>query len=387
MHIEILNAESLPEYSIKELNAAIGHLLDRGFAPRFLLKASVSKPQVKKGHLWMSLCEGESSINAVVWASQLGKLSYKPSDGDGVLIIGKLNFWTSRATITVNVLNIKPSLTTVIRQFEIVKTKLLKEKVIDESRRRTLPSYPESIAILTSVPSSALADMLTTAKERWPLSKLIIVPCPVQGDVSNKITTLLRYLSTVHTQLKIDVVVIARGGGNREDLILFDNENLCREIAGFPVPIVTGIGHEDDTTVADLVADYRASTPTAAIVSVLPSRDSAFMDLSQRKHRMNNYFKWIIKQAKQKLETNRKLLSSLAPSSIFQRKHNQLTQRIQLLEAFSPKKWLSRGFSIVQNKNGKLVKSLKDVSLESDLTITVVDGLIEAKTKTIFPNN
>ena len=111
----MLNADPIPTYSVGELNAAIGSLLERGFAPRFLVDASVSRPQLKKGHLWLTLTDGDASISAVVWASRRQQLSYQPKDGDGVTVVGKLNFWEARANLTVQALDIRPSLATVLR--------------------------------------------------------------------------------------------------------------------------------------------------------------------------------------------------------------------------------------------------------------------------------
>ena len=116
-----MTLDSLPNYSVLELNEAIGSLLERGFAPRFILNASISKAQLKKGHLWLTLSDGKASVSAVIWASQLQKLDFQPVEGDGVVIIGKLNFWAVRANLVVQVLNIRPSISTVLRQFEIVR--------------------------------------------------------------------------------------------------------------------------------------------------------------------------------------------------------------------------------------------------------------------------
>ncbi|MFL0773817.1 MAG: exodeoxyribonuclease VII large subunit, partial [Prochlorococcus sp.] len=205
-----MNAESLPQFTVRDLNATIGNLLERGFAPRFLVQASVSKPQLKKGHLWMTLTDGEVSITAVAWASTLRQLSYRPDDGDGVTIVGKLNFWAARANLAVQVLDMRPSLTTVLRQFESVRALLERDGVIDEHRKRPLPAYPGCIGILTSVPSSALADMLRTARERWPTTRLLIIPIPVQGAVAARIQEVLSRLADLHQELNLDAIVVAR---------------------------------------------------------------------------------------------------------------------------------------------------------------------------------
>ena len=115
-----MTADAPPTYSVRELNTAIGSLLERGFAPRFLVQATASKPQVKKGHLWLTLTDGEASITAVAWASKLKQLDYVPADGEGVTVVGKLNFWAALATLAVQVLYLRPSLNTVLRRFEAV---------------------------------------------------------------------------------------------------------------------------------------------------------------------------------------------------------------------------------------------------------------------------
>ena len=148
----------LPAYSVSELNEAIGVLLERGFAPRFWWMAPLSN-QFSKGHLWFSLSDGDASIQAVAWASTVARLSFRPSDGDGVRVVGKLNFWGARASLSVQALDIRPSLSTVLRRFEQVKQQLESEGLLDPAQRRPLPQRPGCIAILTSVPSSALADL------------------------------------------------------------------------------------------------------------------------------------------------------------------------------------------------------------------------------------
>ncbi len=380
-------SESLPNYSVRELNVAIGTLLERGFAPRFLVQASVSKPQVKKGHLWLTLSDGDASISAVVWASQLQKMSYRPAEGDGVTVVGKLNFWATRASLSVQVLDIRPSLSTVLRQFELVRNLLAHEGLINSARQRALPSHPGVIAILTSVPSSALADMLRTAKERWPMTRLLIIPIPVQGDVAIHLQSVLKRLASQHQRLELDAIVLARGGGNREDLMLFDDEGLCRELATFPIPVVTGIGHEDDLTVADLVSDHRAATPTAAMVALLPSREAAKGKIMQIQQRLEDHWHWLLERQRRLLADRRTKLASQEPLLRIQSQRHQLNQRLQLLKALSPQRILSRGFAIVANSKGEALRSIDDVVVQEKLTIQLSDGQIESTADSIHINS
>ena len=378
-----MSAESIPTYSVRELNNAIGVLLERGFAPRFVIPATASRPQVKKGHLWLTLSDGEASITAVAWASKLKQLDFVPADGDGVTVIGKLNFWSARASLAVQVLDIRPSLTTVLRRFETVKAQLLEEGIIDPSRRRTLPPYPKRIAVLTSVPSSALADMLRTAEERWPLSELVVVPIPVQGDVAPIICGVLSRLAQQHQQLGLDAIVIARGGGSREDLMVFDDADVCRSLATFPLPVVTGIGHEDDLTVADLVADHRTATPTAAMVTLMPSKESARQTIIQRRNRLSESKRWRLEQASARLKDRQLLLQALRPAVGVQRRRDQWQQRQQLLCALSPQRWLNRGFAMLNTTKGHPLQSVYDISPNEQVQIRLKDGVIQAVAKTI----
>ena len=379
-------ANAIPSYSVKELNSAVGSLLERGFAPRFLVQGSASRPQVKKGHLWMNLTDGEATITVVCWASRLNQLDYVPADGDGITVVGKLNFWAARASLAVQAIDIRPSLSTVERRFEAVKALLASEGLIDPAARRHLPLVPTRIALLTSVPSSALADMLRTARERWPLAELLIVPIPVQGSVAPQICAALEQLNQVQPQLKLDALVLARGGGSREDLMVFDDEQVCRAIASFCCPVVTGLGHEDDLTVADLVADHRAATPTAAIVSLFPSRDSALQTVRQQRLQLVQQQQWRFKRERERLRQRHQLLQSVQPQTVLQRSRLQLDQRQQLLKALSPDRWLRRGFAKVMQLNGTVLESVSEAKPNDDLVIQLRDGQIGVTVQSVQAN-
>ena len=382
-----MSAERIPTFSVAELNSAVGNLLERGFAPRFLVEATVSRPQLKKGHLWFTLTDGEASISAVAWASQLRQLRHRPEDGDGVTVVGKLNFWTARASLNVQVLDIRPSLSTVLRQFELVRRRLEEAGLIDIARRRPLPRQPQNLAVLTSVPSSALADMLRTATERWPLTRLLVVPIPVQGSVATRIREVLGRLAKEAGSLGLDALVLARGGGSREDLAVFDDEDLCRDLAAFPVPVVTGLGHEDDLTVADLIADHRAATPTAAIVALLPDRHVALRELQQQRQRLRDLRSRWLERQHQRLLDRRQALALLTPQRRLQHLRQQLEQRRALLRALSPQRWLKQGLALVSNAQGMAIDGVKGVRKKDTLTLSFHDGSIETVVTQVRPQN
>ena len=368
----------LPAYSVQELNDSIGVLLERGFAPRFLVDGAVLKPVLKKGHLWFTLTDGDASITAVVWASTLKRLSFRPDDGDGVRVVGKLNFWAARASISVQVLDLRPSLTTVMRRFESVRQTLEAEDLLNPALKRPLPAQPRCIALLTSVPSSALADLLRTAAQRWPACSLRVVPIPVQGDVEPKICDVFDQLQTQWARLGIEAVVLARGGGSREDLSVFDGEQLARRLLRCPVPVVSGIGHEDDITIADLVADWRAATPTAAIVALLPDRKEQLRLLEQRGQHWRQSVHLRLQKLREQLhaELQQKRRRALLHQSL-ERRRWRLRGQGQLVTALSPKRLLRRGYCLLQDSEGSMVRSGSHLNRGDTLSAQLSDGVLQ----------
>ncbi len=379
-------SEGIPRYSVRELNEAIGALLERGFAPRFLVEATVSRPQRKKGHLWLTLSDGEASIAAVAWASTIERLSYLPEEGDGVLVVGKLNFWAARASLTVQVLDLRPGLTTVMRQFERVRAQLEPEGLFALERKRPLPALPRRIALLTSVPSSALADMLRTARERWPATGLLVVPIPVQGPVEGQIVAALAEIAARAEALEIDTVVLARGGGSREDLAVFDGVALARALGAMPVPVVCGLGHEDDTTIADLVADHRAATPTAAIVALLPDRQLARQEIGRSRAHLQRTLSLRLAAARQRLGQQRSQLTACHPIRLLEQQRRWLAQQRLLLQALSPQHLLARGFSLLRDGRGQLVRSLAQLQPGDPLELQLADGRVRARVQDLLPD-
>ena len=346
----------LPAYSVSELNEAIGVLLERGFAPRFLVDGAVVKPVLKKAISGSASAMGMPRSKPLLGPPPWPGSAFAPR-WDGVRVVGKLNFWGARASLSVQALDIRPSLSTVLRRFEQVKQQLESEGLLDPAQRRPLPQRPSCIAILTSVPSSALADLLRTANQRWPACALRVVAIPVQGDVEERICAVLDQLEAQWQSLGIEAVVLARGGGSREDLSVFDGEQLARALLRCPVPVVSGIGHEDDVTIADLAADYRAATPTAAMVALLPDREQEQRLLDER----GLHWRSRIQQRLLRLhrdwdpEIRKQQLHSLLQRNL-ERRQWQLQGQRQLLAALSPQRLLQRGYCLLRNRQGVLLR-------------------------------
>lgn len=375
----------LPRFDVQELNEAIGTLLERGFAPRFLVEATISRPQLRKGHLWLTLTDGQASVPAVIWASQLARLRFVPEEGDGVVVVGKLNFWAAQARLTVQILDVRPSLSAVLRQFERVRALLEPLGLFAIERKRPLPAWPRRIALLTAVPSSALADMLRTAQERWPATAVLVVPIPVQGAVEERICEAITRLGERAGPLAIDALVLARGGGSREDLAVFDGEALARSIAGCPVPVVCGLGHEDDTTIADLVADYRAATPTAALVALLPDRGAVMSQLELSRRHLHQLVALRLQRASDNLQRQRQRLGDLHPRLLLERERQRIAQQRRLLQALSPIHLLERGFTLLRGPQGRLIRTVRELSPGDSIAVELRDGSLLARVEKLQP--
>jgi exodeoxyribonuclease VII large subunit len=379
--------QQLPRFSVQELNEAIGNLLERGFAPRFLVDATVSRPQLRKGHLWLTLTDGQASVPAVIWASQLPKLPFLPEEGDGVVVVGRLNFWTAQARLTIQIVDLRPSLTAVLRQFERVRALLAPEGLFEPERKRPLPAWPARIALLTAVPSSALADMLRTARERWPATNVLVVPIPVQGPVETTICRAIERLGEQADTLQLEALVLARGGGSREDLAVFDGETLARCLAASPLPVVCGLGHEDDTTIADLVADYRAATPTAAVVALLPDRQAVLANLALSRRHLQQLVTLRLDNSRGALRRLGQRLLDLHPRQLLERERLRLGQQLQLLQALSPGHLLERGFCLVRCRSGQLVRSVAQLRLDETIELELHDGRLQARVSQLTPGS
>ncbi len=377
--IEFDREASLPRYSVQALNEAIGTLVERGFAPRFLLEATVSRPKRSKGHLWLTLSDGNASVGGVIWASQLSRLRFVPEEGDGVVVVGRLNFWVAQARLSVQILDVRPGLSAVLRRFERVRAELEPEGLFAPQRRRPLPPLPRRIALLTGVPSSALADMLRTARERWPATSVLVVPIPVQGAVEEQICRAITELGRRAATLEVEALVLARGGGSREDLAVFDGEDLARCLAACPLPVVCGLGHEDDTTIADLVADHRAATPTAAVVALLPDRHAVRAGLELSRRHLRQLIGLRLGAALELLKRQGERLRDLQPLRLLQRRRADLDQQLRLLQALSPAHLLDRGFSLVRDPQGRLLRSLHQVQPGESISVELRDGRLQAR--------
>lgn len=261
---------TLPTVSVSQLNKQIRFYLenDIGIVHVEGEVSNLSKPG--SGHCYFTLKDALAQIRCVFFKNRhTPQSTLALKDGQQLLANGRLSLYEARGDYQLIVESISEAGTGLLYQrFEALKKKLAEEGLFDAARKKSLPLFPEAIAIITSGTGAALRDILSTLARRYPLARVFVYPCEVQGV--NAPSQLLQALKKARQDGLAEVIILARGGGSMEDLWAFNDELLAREIADCPIPLVSGVGHETDFTIADFAADYRAETPTAAAEAVTP---------------------------------------------------------------------------------------------------------------------
>jgi exodeoxyribonuclease VII large subunit len=366
-------------------------------------------------------------LPCVMWKSNFSKLKFKPENGMAVLGTGFIDVYEPQGKFQFYVERIEPAGVGALQlAFEQMVKKLAAEGLFDEAHKKPIPEYPQRIGILTSESGAAIEDIKDSIWNRWPCVRLFLYPVPVQGEgAAAEIAAALRDVNRRNRKLKLDILIVGRGGGSMEDLWAFNEEVLARAIYDSQIPVISAVGHEVDTTIADLVADARASTPTKAGVVAVPDMQEVIQQVdylgeriayrvttlihnSQQQTdeffvRLSGSFKQILADARSGLYAIQEQVRKIEPHRLLGRKTVELNDlrnragaamraiinecKMQFesqksrLAGLNPKSVLQRGYSITTNKKtGLLVKSLADVQIE-DCIITELAGenLIESK--------
>ena len=276
---------------------------------RILIKGEVSNfKRHSSGHLYFTLKDENSRINAVMFASKAKKMPFELENGLKVLIQASVSVYDVAGTYQLYVDNIEQDgLGNLFLKYEQLKKQLALEGLFDENHKIKIPKFPSRIAILSAYPSAALADIIRTIKLRFPVVRVIVFPIPVQGkDAYLQIVRMLNYVDG----LNFSTIILARGGGSLEDLWNFNEEMLARAVYDCKTPIISGVGHEIDFTICDFVADYRAATPTAAAIKATP-------DLLELKQNVDNITYTLNSLMRQKLELNKQLYMKINSFYLF----------------------------------------------------------------------
>jgi exodeoxyribonuclease VII large subunit len=347
------------------------------------------------GHLYFTLKDSSASLRCVMWRNAVIHQSFTPRDGDAFEVHGAISIYEMGGQYQLYADLFRPAGEGALYQeFLRLKAMLEAEGLFALERKRLIPPKPKRIGIVTSRTGAALQDMLNTLRRRYPLVEVVLAPTPVQGDEAP--AGIIAALHDLERIAKPDVIILARGGGSIEDLWAFNDERVARAIVASPIPIITGVGHETDFTIADFVSDLRAPTPPAAAELATPNQADLRLDLAELNDRLNRFtqsstseLRWSFKELQNQLERNSPLNQIQSNSQrvdeldhrlgattnhLLQLARIHLTGLMQHMAALNPMAVLERGYSIVTNQSGETIARVGQVSEGEALNVQVSDG-------------
>ena len=270
---EISQAESIREiFTVSDLNREARELLE-GHFPLVWVEGEISNlARPSSGHIYFSLKDEAAQVRCAMFKMRNRLLNFQPENGQQVLARARISLYEARGDFQLIIEHMEETGDGALRrQFELLKHKLFEEGLFDESHKRELPSLPTRLGVITSPSGAAIRDILSVLKRRFPGIPILIYPVPVQGNEAPP--AIIDAIKTAGIRKDCDLLILARGGGSLEDLWAFNDESVARAIYHCPIPVVTGIGHEIDFTIADFVADFRAPTPSAAAEYISPDQN------------------------------------------------------------------------------------------------------------------
>lgn len=395
-----MNFNKVPEIiSVARLNYLINNSLSINF-PVIKVEGEISQLIVSKmGHSYFTLKDEESCVRCVFFRFDLKKITFTPKNGDQIVVTAFPSIYSPRGDFQLRVSKIeKAGSGKLYEKFELLKQKLLTEGLFESEKKLKIPTFFDCIGIVTSIESAALKDAVITFKNKLARVKLKIFPSLVQGEYAEK--ELIQAINRANNDTNVDIIILIRGGGSLEDLWVFNKEDLVRSISKISKPIITGIGHESDTTLCDLVADYRAATPTAAVERLSVEQEKIIDNFENRKLILENLIKKIFNMLEQKLDMN--FLKIKSPrdkininNSNFSNAHKRLKNikssllkdfnfllehHIKKLHLLDPNSVLKRGFCIVYTENSdNVISSVEKISTGKNLDIQFFDGNARVK--------
>ena len=351
------------------------------------------------GHFYFTLKDENSTIKCVMFKSNASLVDFKPEDGMKVVIKGQVNVFERDGVYQIYCKSMKKAgLGELYIAYEKLKKKLEEEGLFSDIYKKKIPFLPNRVGVITSKTGAVIRDIINVSTRRYQNVNLLVYPAAVQGV--NVASTVIKGIKTFNELANVDVIIIARGGGSFEDLFGFNDENLAREIFKSKIPIVSAVGHETDFTICDFVSDLRAPTPSAAAELVYPRYSDIVTKISTDRNRnilaitgyINRKKDYLnrIKAAKiekvpydminsYRVNIDKLLTISKNVLDIKIEKYKSVcVKNIAKIDALSPLKTLTRGYSVVQNETGHVIKRKVDVKKNDKLNITLQDGKIEA---------
>ncbi len=434
--------------TVSQLNQSVGRLLERSFPLTWIAGELSNVTRAASGHWYFTLKDAAAQVRAVMFRGRAQYVDFSPREGDKVEVRATIGLYAARGDFQLNVENMRRAgVGNLYEAFIKLKSRLASEGLFDQERKRELPVFPRTIGIVTSPQAAALRDVLSALRRRAPHIQVVLYPTAVQGDGSaEKIAAAIR---TASQRAECDVLLVCRGGGSLEDLWSFNDERVARAIAECAMPVISGVGHETDVTIADFVADLRAPTPTAAAELAATPRDDWFAALGQHADDLTDALRrqlddrtqtldWLahrlqspgaaIRHQKLRLSTLQRRLqhATTAPLAASRFRLDKARQRLlhalpdtriagarlaaratQLsaaytnrlgahhhkldtlqgkLELLAPQRTLERGYAILRDEQGQIIRRTAQIQAPQRLALTVAEGSAHIDISRIEPD-
>ena len=392
--------KNIPEFSVSEITSLTKNILEENF-DRVRIRGEVSKIKENKGHLYFSLKDENFVLNAICWSSTVPLLQVFPEEGMEVVAEGKITTYAkssiSSYQIKVDQIELQGE-GALLKLIEQRKKKLQAEGYFNEEHKKLIPFIPNKIGIITSPTGAVIMDIINRVQDRYP-THLLIYPISVQGNKSAG--EIIQGIEFFNKKINVDTIIIARGGGGAEDLLSFNDENVVKSAFASKIPIISAVGHETDFTLLDFVADYRASTPTAAAEKAVPEKNNLIAKIFALHKQLISSFNLFLKEKdkniyqlarslnisnlknlievkKDEIKNYNKSLNDILKNKFkyFRLNLNNIFSRLNNLDT---NKILKRGFSIIRDINNNVIYKKNHTHKNSDIIIELSDGKVKAK--------
>ncbi len=388
--------------SVTQLNGYIKLMMDNDdFLSSVAIRGEISNfKRHTSGHLYFTLKDERSEISAIMFRSAADRLGFMPRSGMTVVVYGKVSVYeaTGKYQIYASAMT-DDGIGEMYRQFLLLKAKLEAEDLFAPDKKRPLPTYPKRIGVVTSPTGAAIRDIINVTGRRYPTAELLISPALVQGVEAP--ASLCAALELLIATGECDVIIIGRGGGSSEDLFAFNDEALVRAVAACPVPIISAVGHETDTTLCDYAADLRAPTPSAAAETSVPDRLALIQGLVDKEDKLEASIERILTSYAKRVNEFSLQLDARSPGARLENARTRISRAGELLhktmvntvdskrlmlgaavgrlEGVNPMSVINRGYSMTLDGSGNIVSSIRDVNTGDGISVRIKDGSIFAR--------
>jgi exodeoxyribonuclease VII large subunit len=365
-------------WSVSQLVSATKRLVEGEFMPVWIRGEVVGCKAWSSGHWYFALRDRQTQVRCCMWSRYNQGMGGPPKDGTEVFVLARPGIYEAKGEFQLNITRMIPTaaIGAAQRELERVKEALHRDGLTDPARKRPIPAMASTVAVVTSTDGAALRDIITVVGKRWPCCRLVVVNARVQGE--GAVGALVRALQLVNRLADVDLCIVGRGGGGREDLAAFNSEAVCRALADVRVPTISAVGHETDISLTDLVADLRAPTPSAAAEMAVADRREVLRQLDDLGARLAAGLAGRTRLAAERLARSADRLQG-ALEAVLRRERHRADRLAAQLDALSPLRILDRGYAVPVDPDGRVLKRRADFRPGASFRLRVADGDVGAR--------